>query len=330
KKIVNHFRQLVYRKLADSIAWQLIKGQHYVARRLFINQPPPVINSSNISDVIKRVNELNKDEQSFALISDLTSFIQIGDILWKTPKGLSIIEAKEGEKNETARELLDYLNLPEETDYDKVFPPYFNPKMKEQIKRMHRQDVRATRAVDVINNSIGKDPVSGKPMFITEVTSELDYYYDDIERLINDSKEKDWAYDVIDECLHIGAYRNNWTSYGSSVLEYIVKQITAKDIKSIALLNNLNIQITEPLFLKPFDNKTILELLSGEVMIYMVLDYEQIIKKFNAQGVKANWSSKKETHKIKDGDPYSREIITLDNQAINISYNNHSLHLGSG
>src|SRR5690606_10340458 len=76
KKIVNHFRQLVYRKLADSIAWQLIKGQHYVARRLFINQPPPVINSSNISDVIKRVNELNKDEQSFALISDLTSFIQ--------------------------------------------------------------------------------------------------------------------------------------------------------------------------------------------------------------------------------------------------------------
>lgn len=331
KLIVNHFRQLVYRKLADSIAWQLINGQHYIARRLFINHPPPVVKNSNITDVMNRVNELNKiDGQSFALISDLTSFIQIGDILWKTPKGITLIEAKEGEKNETAREILDLLKLPEEANYDEAFPPTFNHKMKEQIKRIHRQDVRAIRAADVINNNIGTDPVSGKPMIITEVNYEHEFYFDDIERLIKESKEKDWAYDIIDECLHIGAYRNNWTEYGPTALELIVKQTTGKEIKSIGLLNNLNIQITEPIFLKPFDNKTILELLSGEVMIYMVLDYEQIINKFNAQGVTANWSSKKETHKLKDGNPYSREIITIENQAISISYKKHSLHLGSG
>lgn len=329
--IVINFRQSVYRKLADSIAWQLINGHHYIARRLFIHQPSPIITSSNINDVMSRVNELNSnDTQSFALISDLTSFVQIGDILQNTPKGIYIIEAKEGEKNEIAREILDYLNLPDDINYDEVFPDSFDKKMKEQVKRMHRQDVRAKRAKEVINKGIGKDPYSGRDIFINEVNSDLEYYYNVIEKLIDESKSKDWAYDVIDECLHIGAYRNKWLAYGPAALEYIIKETTGKVVKPINLLNNINIQITVPLFLKPFNSETLRNILSGEIMIYMSLDYEQVIRKFKALGVEAKWSSRKETHQLKEDNPEKQELITIDNQAISISNSNVSLHLGSG
>lgn len=328
---INNFRQLVYRKLADSIAWQIIKGQHYIARRLFIHQLPPKITSSNINDIITLVNELNiKDDQSFALISDLTSFIQIGDIIQNTPKGIYLIEVKEGEKNKFARELLDNLNLPDEIDYDQIFPDCFDTKMKEQVIRMHKQDIRAKRAKEVINKGVGKDPISGRNTFINEVNSELDYYYDVIERLIKESESKDWAYDVVDECLHIGAYRNNWLAYGPFALEYIIKETTGKVVKPISLLNNINIQITEPIFLKPFNKKTLRDILSGEVMVYMSLDYEQVIRKFKALGVIAKWSSRKETHQLMNGDPNKQELIRIDNQALNISNDKASFHLGSG
>ena len=72
------------------------------------------------------------------------------------------------------------------------------------------------------------------------------------------------------------------------------------------------------------------DILSGKVMIFMALDYEQVIKKFADKGVEAKWSSRKETSKLKQGDPYKKELITIENQAINISNDNFSLHLGSG
>jgi hypothetical protein len=327
----NNFRQNVFRKLADSIAWQLIKGQHYIARRFYIRAEPPIIKESNITDVKRRVDIYNKeDSQSFALINDLTSFLQIGDILRKTPDGLFIIEAKEGEMNDIARNILDYVDIKDAEELKNIFPDTFDEKLKTQILRMHRQDLRANRAVEVINNEEGIDPYSEKPIKVFETETELDYYYDEIKILIHESRKKNWAYSVIDDCLHIGAYRNEWRNIGKETIERIVYEISGKKIPAFSLLQNLLIQISEPIFLKPFDDSIIRELLSGEVHVFMAIDFDKVIELFNKKGVSAKWLSRKETHKLKENEPYANELLIFENRAIGLTNGADSGELASG
>lgn len=318
----NKFRQKVFRKLADSIAWQLIRGQHYIARRFYIGEKPPVIKDSNIADVKQRVERLNhEDKQSFALINDLTSFLQIGDILRKENNKIFIIEAKEGKMNDIARDILDYLDIKEVEELKNIFPDTFNDKLKSQILRMHRQDLRANRAVEVINKEEGIDPSSGLPIKIFEAGIELDFFYDEIKILIHESRKKNWAYCVIDDCLHIGAYRNEWINIGKKTIEKIVHEHSGKKIPALSLLQNLIIPITEPIFLKPFDDSIVREFLSGEVLVFMAIDFDKVIEMFNKKGVAARWLSRKETHKWKEIDPYSNELLIFENRAIGLNTN---------
>ncbi|KAF5051584.1 hypothetical protein DSECCO2_417430 [anaerobic digester metagenome] len=53
------YRESLIRKLADSIAWQLIGGQNYIARRLYLGESPPTLSSSNFTSVRDTVNFLN-------------------------------------------------------------------------------------------------------------------------------------------------------------------------------------------------------------------------------------------------------------------------------
>lgn len=327
----NSYRRTVFRKLADSIAWQLINGQHYIARRFYLREKPPFIKDSNIADVKRRVDKLNdEDSQSFALINDLTSFLQIGDILRKTPEGMFIIEAKEGEMNDIARNILDYIDINEQEELKNVFPSNFDEKLKSQILRMHRQDIRANRVVEIIENEEGIDPFSEKPIKIFEADTKLEFFYDEITLLIHESKKKNWAYNVIDDCLHIGAYRNKWINIGKETIENIVYQISGKKIHAFSLLQNLVIEISMPLFLKPFENDAIRELLAGEVLVFMAIDFEKVIELFTKKGISARWLSRKETHKLKETDEYQTELLIIENRAICLYNDEISVELASG
>jgi hypothetical protein len=80
---IENFKEHILRKLADSIAWHIIGGQKYIARSLCLRESNrPNLKSSNLSSVIDVVNSHNKENSlNFALLSDITSFVQIGDIL---------------------------------------------------------------------------------------------------------------------------------------------------------------------------------------------------------------------------------------------------------
>jgi len=110
KKGIKAIEQRVhnYYHIADGIAWQLLGCQIHVARRLNIGQKAnKILDSSNIASSIKIADKINEAQNSFALISDLTSFVQIGDLLVRSDNKISIIELKEGKIN---KEIKDYLN----------------------------------------------------------------------------------------------------------------------------------------------------------------------------------------------------------------------------
>ena len=94
-------KELLLRGIADAIAWQLLGHQLAHARRFFKSTAQPDLYNSNFESVVCAAQETLKDKpDAVSLISDLTSFIQVGDLLVYEPeKGLTIAEVKEGSMN---------------------------------------------------------------------------------------------------------------------------------------------------------------------------------------------------------------------------------------
>ena len=185
------FKEQVIRKLADSIAWQLLRNQNYIARRLYIGEDsPPSIDKSNLASVVKVINELNaKDPLSFALISDTTSFIQVGDVLRIHHNGIEIIEVKEGEKNLQAITILESLEESSEIEEKKLAGEH-GQDLAKQITRMSRQQKRAQRAVNVLNTGSGPDTSTGIPIQVKDVEFPESKYLSDLKNLFEELNDK--------------------------------------------------------------------------------------------------------------------------------------------
>ena len=102
--------EVLFRGIIDSIAWQLIGQQLCYARRLFKEHRQPDLRHCNLkSVVIAAENQINNNSGSMSLISDLTSFVQVGDLLTMSSTGkLGIVEVKEGEKNRAICEFMEF------------------------------------------------------------------------------------------------------------------------------------------------------------------------------------------------------------------------------
>ncbi|MHA8097803.1 hypothetical protein VR479_00745 [Aquirufa aurantiipilula] len=286
--------------IADGIAWQLIGGQIHIARRFHIQEmSTKYLDSSNIEHAIQTAEEINKNPNDFALISDLTSFVQIGDLLVRHDKIIGIMELKEGKVNYQIKEFLDNLENVGRTVSDDELKIFFDGKTIKQLKRMQRQQERAVRATDVINNDKGIDPVSGGKIVVSTPKVFTEYYHEDLSNLQEDLKEKIWAYTCLETCLHIGMYRDKGITMAGFAIKELLKNKTANYIiiDWLSITHNLS----EPLFGKPFSPDFIIDVLIGKIKIIIGLDLDALIDTFNVFGLKARWLTEKETTKSKQG-----------------------------
>lgn len=323
------YREKLLRKLADSIAWHMIAGHHYIARRMFLGETHPSLLSEGFDAVKKVADDINNNTDEFALISDLTSFIQIGDILHRASDGYHLIEVKSGEKNRIAQDILHDLYTKTESDEKCEIYKSIDSKMLKQLDRMHQQNVKATTAIETIRNERGSDPKTGHQVYVKESNTDTENYIDIIRELLSVSKTKKWGYSVIDGILHIGVYREEWRFLGEKMLPQIVKDECGKEFPMFNFLQNISINICEPVFLKELSEEDIFDVISGEVAIFMIINFEKIIELFKHIGCDAGWLSRKKTHKIKEQIDES-SIFIFNNQAIYISYESMEFHIGDG
>ncbi|WP_312075038.1 hypothetical protein [Chryseobacterium sp.] len=83
--------------IGDGIAWHLLKGEIHVMRRYYLQEKTTkFLDSSNIEHAIKTAEEINKEPLNFALITDITNSIQIGDLLISEEGIVKEVELKEG------------------------------------------------------------------------------------------------------------------------------------------------------------------------------------------------------------------------------------------
>lgn len=303
--------------MADGIAWQMLGGQIHLARRFHIqDKSSKFLDSSNLPHALAVADELNKNPNDFALISDLTSFIQIGDLLVRHGKITEIMELKEGKVNDLIRDFLDSIEKDGKEITEENLKEKFDKNTVKQIKRVLRQQERATRAVDIMNNDKGIDPVTGQNIFVRTPSIKTEFYHEELGKLYEDLQTKIWAYTVVDTCVHIGMYRDEGLAMAPFTIPHILKQQTENFIVVdwLSITENLS----EPIFAKPFPPEFIVDILTGKVKIIIGINVDALIETFNVFGLDTRWLTEKETARLKQVS-VREGMIVVNNKGIIIT-----------
>ncbi|WP_299278929.1 hypothetical protein [uncultured Psychroserpens sp.] len=318
-KILRHF--------ADFIAWQVFQKDYYKARRFFSgDKNRPDLLNTNLDSVLTAVQHFHKqDEINFALITDLTSFIDIGDILLIKGGEIGIVECKEGEVQEKVFEFIDSASK-EDFDVTKIDYSDKNKKFFDQVERTLKQMEKGVKATDFLKKEEGTDPFSDTKITILESTNPQEYYFEYLIDLIEESKKNNSTYGEIEEIIYIGIYRENKRPISPHLFKGIVEHIYEKNI-IVDYVNLIGIPLKEPIFFKPFGVENIFDILFGRVKIYLAINLEKLIELFNSKGIPVKWLSRKETHKILDYEKRFRPFV-FENRALEITVDGQSMTLG--
>jgi hypothetical protein len=194
---------------------------------------------------------------------------------------------------------------------------------------MQRQIQRKNLASDILRNEKGIDPKTGADVTVFESTYEPDTYENVIESLIQKSKKTTWGYDIIENTVHVGVYRDFMRLGEGKLLEMLVNQQSGKNYPAYSYIHYLLGSICEPIFLKNLSDESKFELLTGEVAVYICIDYDKILEIITQQGFSARWASTKETHSLKEKHKID-SWICIENRALIIDLGEEKSIVGDG
>lgn len=296
-------QKILFRGIADSIAWQLLGGQLCHARRLYKGHNQPNLNECNFKSAVSTVENIEKEKPyDMPLISDLTSFIQVGDIFSMGINGqLSLIELKEGKVNHKITEFLDFYSK-SKCDFSlQMFVKNEDASVIKQMNRMIRQSERMSHISDVMNSGRGRDPDTEEHIFIPNEVIYGDYWNKELNDVIDRSNTKGWGLDVIDDCLYIACYRNDLMLHSGHVMFNSWFNMTGanpSDMK-IRLFNCMQSPLALPLFMREIPNESMFDLLFGRLQICIGIKLDAFLKQCQKSGLNVRIASNKETTQLR-------------------------------
>lgn len=268
-----------------------------------------------VRSVLEVANKINSNPDNFVLLTDITSYVQIGDLFGIVDGKITLIEVKEGDKNIEILEDLSKLRdsiISTETLYEKYKD---DPKGFDQISRILKQHKVVSDEKNIINTDKGHDPVTDRNIKILTPEEDTLYYYQELSALEKQlSERKFWAYTVVDNCLHIGLYKNKWRYLGEPLLECIAKdqKIEHKILVDIRQVMNT---MGSPLLFLPFSKQLIIDVILGKIFMFLMLDIDSFLRLFDNFGISYSWLSRRETTKLKE-QIKNLNLYVADNRAI--------------
>jgi hypothetical protein len=299
---LENLKEHIIRKLADSIAWHLIGGQNYIARRLCLRESSrPTLKASNLASVLNFANEFNDSNPlGFALISDITSFVQLGDVLLIGGNGLQIIEVKEGAKNHESMSFIAE-NLLTEAEDEQIRKALDGHPLNDQIRRILRQHTRTTQATTLLNTGAGIDPATGDGVQIPDKYHTEEHYFDELQNLLTQlGPKKDWAFTVLEGGLYIGAYKGVSRRLGPSLLRRTAFEEINDTYPVTSLREGLAQALVEPIFVKPLSEDQIFDIAFGRVAVFILLRLDQMLSLYSGTPARAEFLSVKQSRKQQD------------------------------
>jgi hypothetical protein len=308
----------LYRHYMDVIAWQLIDNQLYIARRLFRRTAPPSLQEANLKSVRHVACDFGAaDQKRFALLTDLTSFVQVGDLLTKYEDGaIGVIEVKEGEVNSRILRFLESLASTECPYSIKLFRDSEGEKTFNQLTRVVRQRLRGAHVEEVVNTGAGVDPDTGEHVIVRDVPVTMSSWESKLVELLEESNDRGWAIAHIENCLFVGVYRENMRLAGELIFRGWLEHCTEDSCSPIAnLMDGIVRPLALPHLLWALPREQKLDILFGRAVVWLGLDMNSFMSLCNESSpVRLRWASRKETGKLRDR--YRSKVWTQNNRAI--------------
>lgn len=270
----------ILRRCIDSLVWSMFDNEHSSIRRLPISGNPDNLSESNILDSKLTADEINSDPLSFALITDITTFVHTGDLLALIPgKGLSLIELKSGKKNIAFSGAAEFSVLSACPHFDEAFTKNFDIKDIKHYQRAKRQIIRAKNVIDTIETGKGFDNLQQANVEILDRNFIPDYYFDKITELWREIYNgKNWAIAHINDCLYIGAYSR--TDIGFCGFNSWIDGMNVKGTV-YNILDSYSDPLSKPFFRLNLPDKLLLDIIDNKLIVVMCLDYKSFVEYAN-------------------------------------------------
>lgn len=316
------------RGLVDAMVWQMFGGKReYISRFYLEDEGTKSLTGEGFEAVLKAAEAINSDPYKFALIADLATNMQVGDLIIFSKDGYEISEVKTGSKNIEAIEFFknvedNGLNVAEEIE--KVADNHY----KKQLQRMQKQKEVASKTADILNNDTGvyqRDVAT--TVTIHESLHKQESYHSDLVTLLEKSKTENCAHTSIEGIVNIGVYRKHWLGgLGATILYELNGGYPLFNIRE-----TLGIHVVENLFCKPFSQEDIKDILSGEVEILIGINYDKLIEFANMVGLPLRWSTSRELNDIRTAAPIKgRELFAHQNKGLVIDDGRKKWFVGMG
>ena len=337
-------RQIVLRRLADSILYVLVSGKHWVLRRMTIHGQIPRIDPQTLSRTCEVATELNRENRmKFSLISDLTTCVHIGDLVeisfehghaheWR------IVELKEGAVNEKLKGKMDELgDSPSDMEVE-ASAATLDHNSASQFKRMLRQKQRENQFNQIVETDVGTDPKTQLQMRLTD-TIQVEDYFEAIRRCIDKLERQPMAAAKLPGGFSIAAARGDLLELrGAAPVAHtfyhlqnpsLECQLFLKDeeklreeFRSMASLPpfhdlvqmNLTAQWSPPIFYWPIPDKVAMDLLAGRKRLFGQLDWKEFFEFARTSGIDLKWAKDSDlgemraTADVLPGSPNARAV----------------------
>jgi hypothetical protein len=304
---------LLLHGIADSMAWQLIGNQLCYARRLYKEQPIVNLKHSNFDSILRTVNHHHKtNPNSFSLISDLTTFVQVGDLLSAHQDGtISISEVKEGEKNHQILEFMKFYTktgCPRSIHY---FTQEHGPQSLKQMQRIARQASRMGHVAEILNTGTSQDPDTQHRIKIPEETVFMEDWDAELNYILNESDFKGWALTTVDGCLFIASYSRTAMN-GAGFLAFnswFDRFGGTPGCPRARLIDCMSHPLALPIFNRNIADRHKLDILFGRKNVCMALNIPKLFERLEKCGIGIREASNKEASEMdqKGFPPYRHE-----------------------
>jgi len=209
-------QKAVFQELANVIVWTIFKMERTEIKAFM----QPGMNNkslleSNLKSLIETADFYNKQSDKFALISDITSCVGMGDLLVvDTEKNTwSIVEVKEGAINEMILEVLSKGNFSQIQKYLNSLTDIKDAtNLKKQFDRVVNQHKKATGALEYNKVGAGTDLFTGRTKKLINLTAIGEKYYSQyifkaVRKLYSKTAKADEIYFPFD-CGVVGVIKN--------------------------------------------------------------------------------------------------------------------------
>ncbi|HGH0940079.1 TPA: hypothetical protein ACJHI9_003536 [Yersinia enterocolitica] len=271
---------IILRRCIDSIVWTMLHNEHSSIRRLPINENPDNLSTFNIHDSMIVADEINANPMAIAVITDMTTFVHIGDLLALIPQqGITLIELKSGIKNIKFSEAAKFSVMSECQNFDEIYTKEFDSKDIKHYQRTKNQVKRAQNVIETIETGEGFDNYFQTQVKIKDKNFQPEFYTDKIIDLwYQIYNGKSWAITDINECLFIGAYSNANIGFCGFNSWMGVSKISGTIFN---ILDSFSDALSRPLLSLNLPNKLLFDIINGDLIVVLCLDHKLFAERAN-------------------------------------------------